>query len=171
VTRWPAPQTIAATRRLRIDPLPAALVLGGLVLGLALATEAAASSCGDATAASSPRRAATPVGSAPAALDLVALETRLRETRAIGVFTKLSLKNQVDDLLEQFHRFHDGRGTRPLSRLREEFDLLVLKVLSLVQDRDAPLAGDIAASREALWKLLADPRTFWRLRTEGRIGA
>jgi hypothetical protein len=35
-----------------------------------------------------------------------------------------------------------------------------MKVLSLLQDVDAPLARDIAASREALWGLLADPVKF-----------
>ena len=35
-------------------------------------------------------------------LDVAALKARLRDTHAIGVFTKLALKNQVDDLLQQF---------------------------------------------------------------------
>ena len=34
-------------------------------------------------------------------LDLTTLESRLKETKAIGVFTKITLKNQVDDLLNQ----------------------------------------------------------------------
>lgn len=83
--------------------------------------------------------------------------------------TKLSLKNQVDDLLEQFRQYHDGQGGGPLSRLREEFDLLMLKVLSLLQTRDPVLAHDISASREALWALLVDPRTFSTLRTHSRL--
>jgi hypothetical protein len=35
-----------------------------------------------------------------------------------------------------------------------------MKVLSLVQDDDKKLASDIAASREAIWALLADPKKF-----------
>jgi hypothetical protein len=96
----------------------------------------------------------------PPALDLTSLEKRLRETKAIGVFTKLSLKNQVDDLLEQLAAFHEGRGQIPLAKLRESYDLLLLKVLSLRQDKDPALARDIAVSREALWNLLADPVKF-----------
>lgn len=95
-----------------------------------------------------------------AALDLEALETRLRETRAIGLFTKLSLRNQVDDLLEEFRRFHQGQGSGPLARLYERFDLLLMKVLSLLQDDDPALARDIVVSRDALWQMLADPQTF-----------
>jgi hypothetical protein len=106
-------------------------------------------------------RPGTPEG--PPALDLTSLEKRLRETQAIGVFTKLSLKNQVDDLLEQLAAFHEGRGQTPLATLRESYDLLILKVLSLLQDEDPALARDIAASREALWNLLADPAKFANL--------
>ena len=106
-------------------------------------------------------RPGTPEG--PPALDLTSLEKRLRETQAIGVFTKLSLKNQVDDLLEQLAAFHEARGRTPLAKLRESYDLLLLKVLSLLQDKDPGLARDIAASREALWNLLADPAKFAHL--------
>jgi len=113
-----------------------------------------------------PRQSTTPQPGTlegPPALDLTSLEKRLRETQAIGVFTKLSLKNQVDDLLEQLSAFHEGRGQTPLEKLRESYDLLLLKVLSLLQDKDPGLARDIAASREALWNLLADPAKFANL--------
>jgi len=95
-----------------------------------------------------------------AILDLTALEKRLRDTSAIGVFTKLSLKNEVDDLLERFRSFHAGHGGATLAKLREGYDLLVLKVVALLQDKDTALARDISTSREALWSLLADPAKF-----------
>ena len=107
------------------------------------------------------RAAAPPSGQERAAIfDLKSLEKRLRDTNAIGVFTKLSLKNEVDDLLERFRTFHAGHGGTTLARLRENYDLLVLKVVSLLQDKDPPLARDISTSREALWSLLADPAKF-----------
>jgi hypothetical protein len=46
------------------------------------------------------------------AIDLPELERRLRDTRAIGVFTKLSLKNQVDDLLGAFRTLYQGPNKR-----------------------------------------------------------
>ncbi len=92
-----------------------------------------------------------------APLDIAALEQRLRETHAIGVFTKLSLKNQVDDLLAQFRAHFGGSGTPPLSGLRERYDLLMMKVLSLLQDKDPALAQTIGSSREAIWGILSDP--------------
>jgi hypothetical protein len=105
--------------------------------------------------------AGVPPPAQPAAIvDLTALEKRLRDTSAIGLLTKLALKNEVDDLLERVRTFHEGRGGATLAKLRERYDLLVLKVVSLLQDRDAPLARDIFTSREALWNLLADPVRF-----------
>jgi hypothetical protein len=90
-------------------------------------------------------------------LDLAALEQRLRDTHAIGVFTKLSLKNQVDDLLNAFRALYRGPNKRPTPELRQRYDLLLLKVLSLLQDSDPQLAAAIASSREAIWGILADP--------------
>ena len=102
---------------------------------------------------------------APPPLDLVSLEQRLRDTKAIGVFTKLSLKNQVDDLLGQFKTFHEGRAGTALTELRERYNLLLLKVLSLLQGSDPMLAQAIAGSREAIWGVLADPAKFAKLST------
>lgn len=93
-------------------------------------------------------------------LDLTALETRLKETKAIGVFTKITIKNQVDDLLEQFRAYYQGRAKTTLAELRRPYDGLVLKVLSLLQDGDPELARAVLASREAIWGILADPNKF-----------
>lgn len=98
--------------------------------------------------------------SASPTLDLTALETRLKETKAIGVFTKITLKNQVDDLLDQFRAYYQGRAKTTLAELRQPYDRLLLKVLSLLQDGDPDLARTIVASREAIWGILADPNKF-----------
>ena len=94
------------------------------------------------------------------ALDLASLGQRLRETKAIGVFTKLTLKNQVDDLISRFRLYHAGRGDVKLDQLRQSYDLLLLKVLSLLQDKDTALASAISASREIIWNILVDPKKF-----------
>jgi hypothetical protein len=96
-------------------------------------------------------------------LDLNALEKRLKDTEAIGVFTKLTLKNQVDDLLARFEAHHEGANRTSLAELRQPYDLLIIKVLSLLQDRDARLANDLIQSREAIWSILSDPARFQRL--------
>lgn len=115
-------------------------------------------------AAAPPRTEAPAPGLAqpatPPPLDLKSLETRLRETKAIGVFTKLAVKNQVDDLLDRFRVYHKGRLKATLAELRRAYDMLVLKVLALLQDADPPLASALAASRESIWGILSDPEKF-----------
>jgi len=104
---------------------------------------------------------APPAAKAAAApLDLKSLETRLRETPAIGVFTKISLKNQVDDLLDKFRAYHKRQAATPLAELRQSYNMLLLKVLALLQDSDPSLARDVVASREAIWSILSDPKKF-----------
>jgi hypothetical protein len=104
----------------------------------------------------------TPEAAKPKAptLDLASLEQRLKDTRAIGVLTKISLKNQIDDLLDQFRSFYQGKLKTTLAELRRPFEMLVLKVLALLQDSDPALATAIAASREAIWGILSDPAKF-----------
>jgi hypothetical protein len=96
----------------------------------------------------------------PPSLDLKSLETRLKETKAIGVFTKLALKNQIDDLLERFRAFYQGRMVISLVELRRSFDMLVMKTLALLQDADPSLAGALASSRESIWGVLSDRTKF-----------
>ena len=93
-------------------------------------------------------------------LDVAALRARLRDTKAIGVLTKLALKNQVDDLLKQFQAHYQSGQKAGVAALRQPYDMLVLKVLSLLQDSDPALARTISASREAIWSILADREKF-----------
>jgi len=116
---------------------------------------------GDITPAEDKARAVAP-------LDLISLEQRLKGTNAIGVFTKLSLKNQVNELLDRFRAYHKGNEKTPSSELRQRYDLLLLKVLSLLQDSDPSLAAAIVASREAIWSILTDPKKFATLASDGQ---
>ena len=109
------------------------------------------------------RKAAPPAAKTTAAapaLDLKTLEQQLKDTKAIGFFTKITLRNQVDDLLEQFREYYQGKAKLTMKDLRRSYDLLMMKVLSLLQDEDQKLASAIVSSREAIWGLLADPKTF-----------
>lgn len=108
-------------------------------------------------------KTASSAAKAPAAapsLDLNALIERLKQTKAIGAFTKITLKNQVDDLLDQFRGHYQGKATRSMVELRRAYDLLMMKVLSLLQDDDHMLALAIVSSRESIWGLLSDPKKF-----------
>jgi hypothetical protein len=118
-------------------------------------------------ATSSPAPASPPPATAAAAqpaaapLDFSGLGTRLRQTKAIGVLTKISVKNEADDLLQEFRAYHTQQNTSPtLTELRRAYDMLFLKLLSLLQDGDPPLAKDIDSSRAAIWDVLVDPKKF-----------
>lgn len=139
--------------------------------GRSLAKPAVSTPPAPARLAASPPPAAPPVKTqspappvvkpaVPPPLDLKSLETQLKETKAIGVFAKLALKNQIDDLLEQFRAFYQGRIKTSLVELRRSFDMLVMKTLALLQDADPPLAGALASSRESIWGILSDPAKF-----------
>jgi hypothetical protein len=161
----PAPAPAAAAPAAPVAPPAPAAAPQSAIAPATAAKPAPQTSASKPKPAASSKQAVTPAAPAasaaakPAAapsLDLAALEQRLRDTHAIGLFTKLSIKNQVDDLLDGFREHFKGQ-TPPLTTLRQRYDLLLMKVLSSVQDGDPPLASDIASSREAIWKLLNDP--------------
>jgi len=111
-------------------------------------------------ATAKPAAPATRPASPKPTLDLIALKEQLKSTKAIGIMTKLTLKNQVDDLLDGFRNHYAGKGKFTMPQLRQSYDLLMMKVLSLLQDKDRKLASDIVASREVIWALLSDPKKF-----------
>jgi hypothetical protein len=148
------------TRPVKPAPTRAATTAATPKSGTARPAAPAASAAPAAHAAAPPAVATHP---AAPALDLGSLQQRLRETKAIGIFTKLSLKNQVDDLLGRFRDFYSKASTETLADLRQRYDLLLLKVLAVLQDGDPALASTITASREAIWAILTDPVKFSRL--------
>jgi len=153
----PAPASAATAR----PAAPAAVPSAADQAPAKPAAQSAAPQAKAPVAPAAPAAKAAPVAKATAPpLDLKALENELKATKAIGVMTKLSLKNQVDDLLSQFRAFYQGKLKTTLAELRRPFDLLVLKLLALLQDSDPTLAAAIVASREAIWGILSDRTKF-----------
>ena len=149
----------------RLGPLSLAIAL------LAVSATPAGSDCGDPERGiSTPAKKAVETEASPETakkeFDIKELVDRLRATKAIGFFTKLALKDQIDDLLGKFRCYHAGACDTSLATLSEEFNLLLMKVLSLLQDDDPDLFQTLAGGREILWKNLTDPTAFARL--EGR---
>lgn len=85
------------------------------------------------------------------------------EPKAIGLSTKLALKSDIGDLMDSFRRFHSGEPNPPLEQLRDEYNLLFMKVITLVQNEDPELFQEMTRARETLWKKLADPGESARL--------
>jgi hypothetical protein len=102
--------------------------------------------------------AASPMPAEP--LDFASLVTRLRKTKAINLRTKVAVKNESDDLLEQFRAYHTQDGLVTLADLRRSYESLFRKLHGLLEETDPPLARDIDLSQAAIWELLADPSRF-----------
>ncbi len=116
-----------------------------------------------APAVAEPAKAAAPVvveRKAEPSLNVSDLTTGLRQTNAIGAFTKLALKNQLDDLLQKFQATHQSGQQPRAAGLRQPFDALVGKVTGLLQSGDPVLARKIENSREGIWAILSDPEKF-----------
>jgi hypothetical protein len=72
-------------------------------------------------------------------VNLDSLRSSLRETDAIGFVTKLSLKHQLDSLLESFGDYHRGQGDQTLPSLHQQFAELLDSTLSVLRDEDPQL--------------------------------
>jgi cellobiose phosphorylase len=90
-------------------------------------------------------------------LNLTLLEHRVRETRAISVLQKLALQQDVDDLIARIRAAHRARAE--LAALRRPYDKLLTNIQAMLR-HDPQLADEIAASREAIWEVLADRSKF-----------
>jgi hypothetical protein len=77
--------------------------------------------------------------------------------------TKLSIKNQVDELVGQFRIYHGGQRPPTLPELRRPFEMLLMKLLALLQDKDPGLARALHDSRDALWGVLSDRDRFSKI--------
>ena len=92
--------------------------------------------------------------------DLNALVSRISQSKAPGLFTKLSLKHDIDGLLENVRKYHDGSGDGSLEQLRERYDVLVHKLMILLQEKDGELVKSIDDGRDKLWAILSDHDKF-----------
>ena len=92
-------------------------------------------------------------------LELESLERRIRESSSLGLFDKLSIKSEVDELIHAISNYHQGKRDVTLNALRVRFEELLSRVTKLLKN-DVALRRDLASSREALWKMLLDPVRF-----------
>lgn len=88
------------------------------------------------------------------------VEQRLRDTSAIGALTKLSLKSELESLLEAFSRLHLGGGEDELPHLMRRFDLLLAKTLDLLRSQDPALFQLLADIRPDVLAALSHPNKY-----------
>ena len=92
--------------------------------------------------------------------DIDVLIERVKETNAIGFITKLSLKNQLDDLLEHAEDVNENPTAEDVEQIEAEFDGLLLKTVTLLNNgEDFTLAEDIFQARDQLWESIMENKT------------
>lgn len=101
-----------------------------------------------------------PAGASDHSLDVATLRVRLKDTPAIGLVAKLRLKSEIEDLIDDLAAFHNGRAHQALDTIQARYRGLVVRVVGLLEQGDAPLAHDLTASTDHLWATLADPGQF-----------
>lgn len=84
------------------------------------------------------------------------LIARLKETDALGVFTKLALKGDVEEIIEMAHEYKSLTALTELQSVREQFDGLVLKTITLLNDKDPDLAADMYQARDLVWQSILE---------------
>ncbi|MGH8615094.1 MAG: hypothetical protein ACREYF_24495 [Gammaproteobacteria bacterium] len=88
--------------------------------------------------------------------DLDMLTERLKQTSAIGVFTKLAINADATDLIDAVKKYRKLAILQAkLAEIRSRFDGLVMKILALLED-DLQLARDIYVAREQIWSSLLE---------------
>jgi hypothetical protein len=93
-------------------------------------------------------------------VDLNFLENRLIKTKAVGALTKLRLGGEIKGLLAKFERYHAGNNDLDIDQLNEQFNLLYMKVVSLVQDKDVGLYRELCNSWTQIGHTLQNPDYF-----------
>src|SRR5262245_60828672 len=84
-------------------------------------------------------------------LDVPTPRVRLKDTPAIGLIAKVRLRGEIEDLMDDLAAFHAGRGAQSLDALHARYRALVVRVVGMLAQGDAPLAHDLDASTDRLW--------------------
>jgi len=93
-------------------------------------------------------------------IDFESLEKQVKETKAIGVVTKLKLSNDINKLLADLKAFHAGNSPLTLEQQREQYDLLYMKIVSLVQEKDPELFNQLCNAWDPIWAELQDEKNL-----------
>jgi len=84
------------------------------------------------------------------------LEKRIRETNSIGGLSKLKLSGDINKMIADLKTYHAGDSPHTLEQHREQYDLLYMKVVSQVQDKDPELFNQLCNAWDPLWAELQD---------------
>ncbi len=84
------------------------------------------------------------------------LEERLKNTDAIGFFTKLAIRNDIVDLVNKIKQYRKKSMLKAkMKEIRARFDGLLLKIIALLEE-DPDLSRDLYVGRESIWESLLE---------------
>jgi len=90
------------------------------------------------------------------AVDFKVLEQRLKNTDAIGFFTKLAIRNDIIDLMDKIKKYRENSKLKTkMKEIRVSFDGLLLKIIALLEG-DPDLSRDLYVGRESIWESLLE---------------
>lgn len=93
-------------------------------------------------------------------VDLEILADMLARTTAVSLFTKLSLKKDINKVLARMEDYHAGRGKFSLEQLEEQYNLLLMKIAAHLQDKDLKTHKHLCNAWLVIWEDLKDPARF-----------
>jgi len=89
-------------------------------------------------------------------VDFEILEQRIRKTKAMGGLAKLKLSGDIKKMVADLKTYHGGGSAHTLEQHRQQYDLLYMKVVSQVQDKDPELFNQLCNAWDPLWSALQD---------------
>lgn len=93
-------------------------------------------------------------------VDLEMLAQGLKKSKAVGLVEKIRLKSSINDILERFEDFHDGVRDYTLEQLQEQYDVLLMRIASHLQQQDERLHGQLCNAWDIIWQDLESPDRF-----------
>jgi len=104
-------------------------------------------------------------------IDFETLEKQITKTKAIGLMTKLKLKGDINKLLSELKTFHAGNSPLTQEQHREHYDLLYMKVMTLVQDKDLELHHQLCNAWDPIWVSLQDEHNLKKVSRTFLLGS
>jgi hypothetical protein len=92
--------------------------------------------------------------------DLHKLADALAKSAAVGWVEKLRLKASIDELIGRMRDYHRGARRYTLAQLQEQYDLLMMRIAGLLQDKDKVLHGRLCNAWHSIWTTLQDRQRF-----------
>ena len=96
-------------------------------------------------------------------IDFETLEKEIRKTNAIGALAKLKLSGDINKLLAELKAYHAGDSSLTAEQLREQYDLLYMKIVSQVQDKDPGLHQQLCNAWDPIWAALQDENNLQKV--------